>query len=46
MIYQDVGEPPTLHRLQILQRFQPEKAKPFSVLPNGFLLDGLTFRLP
>ena len=25
---------------------QPEKAKPFGILPNGFLLDGLVFRLP
>ena len=25
---------------------QPEKAKPFGVLPNGFLLDELAFRLP
>ena len=24
LICQDVGEPPTLHRLQVLQRFQPE----------------------
>jgi len=24
--WQDVGEPPTLHWLQILQRFQPENA--------------------
>ena len=26
LICQDVGEPPTFHRLQILQRFQPENA--------------------
>jgi len=24
LIYQDVGKPPTLHRLQVLQRLQPE----------------------
>jgi len=30
----------------VLQRLQPEKSKPFRVLPNAFLPDRLAFRLP
>ena len=29
--WKNVGEPPTLHRFQVLQRFQPEKRLLFAV---------------
>jgi len=52
-IYQNVGKPPTLHRAsgfrlpqQRNSQRQPEKEKPFGIQPNGFLLNGLAFRLP